>query len=468
MSPTAKNVNFTTGRYHLKRNISDYGFYSHHRRALMDHLPDGLIVVRADSETIRNNDVAYLFRQSSDFLYLTGIEAPDFALLMDPKRKEVTLFVPDVDEKQLVWRGYIPKPGEAARFFGIRHGALLSTFKDHVRKARRGYHRIYGNPAALKMLDMASLKGLQKRSGELREALDELRAVKSDGEISLLQHANNVSAKGHVAAMKAARPGMHEYEVQAVLEKEFRAGGLHHEGYPSIVASGVNSGVLHYQTNNRRMKEGELLLIDAGGEYRGYTADITRTFPVGKKFSSRQRDVYEIVLKAQKECILRARADTTSADLHRHSLHVLAEGLKQLGLLRGDTSSLVESGAVGIFYPHGLSHLLGLDVHDVSGGRRRRLKVRGKPMLRFNARLEPGFVITIEPGLYFIEALICNPARRKKYRGSVDFARAEKFLGFGGIRIEDDVVIQPDGPPLDLTTVPKEIADIEEIRGLAL
>ncbi len=430
----------------------------------MDRLPDGLIVLKADSETIRNNDVAYLFRQSSDFLYLTGIEEPDFAILLDPRRRETTLFVPDVDEKQLVWRGYIPPPRDAARHFGIKRAALLSELPEAVRKSRRGYRRIYGNVTALRMLDRKSRTGLEARPGPLREALDELRAVKTAGEIRLLRFANDMSARGHVAAMKAARPGMHEFEVQAVLEKEFRSSGLRHEGYPSIVASGINSGVLHYQTNNRLMKDGDLLLIDAGGEYRGYTADITRTFPVGKKFTRKQRDIYEIVLAAQKQCISKAVAGLASAELHLHSLHVLGSGLKDLGLLKGDLDGLVESGAVGVFYPHGLSHMLGLDVHDVSGGEKRKLKWKGRPLLRFNARLEPGFVITVEPGLYFIEALIRSPERRRKYKGSVNFALAEKYIGFGGIRIEDDVVVRPSGPPLDLTTVPKEVSDIEELR----
>ncbi len=445
-------------------NELGYSFYSKHRDALMKRLPDGLIFMRADGETIRNNDVSYLFRQSSDFLYLTGIEDPDFALLLDPKRGETTLFVPDVDEKQLVWRGYIPPPAEAARHYGIRRAYRISELSRVFPSLKRGYQRLYGNRRGIELLGRKLKQGLQAKPEPLREALEELRAVKTPGEIQTLQHANDCSAVGHIAAMKCTRPGMFEYQVQAELEREFRKAGLRHEGYPSIVASGRNSAVLHYQSNRRQMKAGDLLLIDAGGEYRGYTADITRTFPVSRKFTSRQKDVYSIVLAAQKECIGRTRAGVTSAELHLHSLRVLGDGLKFLGLLKGNLDLLVESGAVATFYPHGLSHMLGLDVHDVSGGRRRKLRHMGKPMLRFNARLEPGFVVTMEPGLYFIEALIRSPERRRKYRGMVNFSLAEKYLDFGGIRIEDDVVVRPSGAPLDLTKVPKEVSDIEALR----
>ena len=205
-----------------------------------------------------------------------------------------------------------------------------------------------------------------------------------------------------------------------------------------------------------------MLLIDAGAECGGYAADITRTFPVNGKFTNRQRDIYSIVLRTQKTCIERARPGVGSAQLHVLSMTLIAEGLKSLGLLRGEVSGLVEGGAVRLFYPHGLTHMLGLDVHDVTGGRKRRMANPTKIPVRFVARLETGVVITLAPGIYFIKALLLDPALRRKHRGSIDFTKAEKFLDFGGVRIEDDIVIQPQGPPLNLTTVPKEISDVEE------
>ena len=179
------------------------------------------------------------------------------------------------------------------------------------------------------------------------------------------------------------------------------------------------------------------------------------------RFTRRQRDVYQVVLETQKECIRRSRAGVNSADLHVGSMRLIAEGLKSLGLLKGSVDGLVETGAVRLFYPHGLTHMLGLDVHDVTGGKRRVLPNPTKVPVRFVAKLEPGFVITMEPGVYFIDALINDPVLRRKHRGSVDFKKAESFLDFGGVRIEDDVVIRAEGAPLNLTSVPKEIADVE-------
>jgi Xaa-Pro aminopeptidase len=255
---------------------------------------------------------------------------------------------------------------------------------------------------------------------------------------------------------------MREYEVQSIFEAECLRSGLRHLGYPSIVAAGRNGAVLHYHHNNDVLRAGDLLLIDAGGEYRGYGADITRTFPISGKFTARQKDVYSIVLEAQKRCIEAAKPGVNSADLHLLSMRVLAEGLTSLRILKGDPDDLVLSGAVRLFYPHGIGHMLGLDVHDCTGGKKRVLPNPTKVPVRFIARLEPGFVITVEPGLYFIEALLRDPRLRRKHKGQVDFSRAESFLDFGGVRIEDDIVVRESGPALNLTTVPKEIAAVED------
>jgi Xaa-Pro aminopeptidase len=297
---------------------------------------------------------------------------------------------------------------------------------------------------------------------KLRDILDDLRACKSPSELQLMQNANAISARAHREVMARTRPGMREYEVQAIFESECTRSGLRHLAYPSIVATGINSAVLHYRRNTACLNNGDLLLIDAGAEDRGYAADITRTFPVNGRFNRRQRDIYQIVLAAQKESIERARPGIISAELHVHSMSVLATGLKSLGLLLGTIESLVEGGAIRLFYPHGLTHMLGLDVHDTLGGKRRQMPNPTKVPVRFVAKLEPGFVITMEPGIYFIGALLNNPELRQKYKTSVDFSKAEKFLDFGGVRIEDDIVIQEKGPARNLTVVPKEIADIEK------
>ncbi len=383
----------------------------------------------------RNFDVDYVFRQSSDFLYLTGVEEAGCHLVLDGK-KEV-LFVPRIDSHHRVWEGHVPGPEEARTLFGV----------DRV---------MYAD-------ELPKVLGRKKVVSKalLRDALDDLRACKTPGELELMKRASAVSGLGHRAVMAETRPGMKEYQVQALFEIECLKAGMKHLAYPSIVAAGVNGAVLHYRRNDATLKDGDLLLIDAGAECRGYAADITRVFPVNGKFTQRQRDVYQVVLDAQKACIDHVRPGVISADLHVISMRKLAEGLKSLGLLKGETDGLVEGGAVRLFYPHGLTHMLGLDVHDVTGGKRRKMPNPTKVPVRFVAKLEPGFVITMEPGVYFIEALLMDPVLRKKHKGSVDFAKAETFLDFGGVRIEDDVVVAEDGPPMNLTDVPKEIADVE-------
>ena len=397
---------------------------------------DALILLDGGKPVPRNFDVDYTFRQNSDFLYLTGVEEPGCHLVIDPKSRRETLFVPRIDSHHRVWEGHVPSPAEARKLFGVDR----VMYADEMKKAV-GRRRVV--PKA-----------------KLRDALDDLRACKTSEELGLMKRANDVSGAAHRAVMAAARPDMKEYHLQSVFEAECLRAGLKHLAYPSIVATGANGAVLHYRHNNATLKDGDLLLIDAGAEDKGYAADITRTFPVNGKFTARQRDIYSVVLATQKSCIEKARPGVISADLHVHSMRVIADGLKSLGLLKGDTDGLVEGGAVRLFYPHGLTHMLGLDVHDVTGGKRRVLPNPTKVPVRFIARLEPGFVITMEPGIYFIAALLQDKELRRKHKSSVDFAKAESFLDFGGIRIEDDIVIQ-DGPALNLTSVPKEIADVE-------
>ncbi len=425
----------------------------------MARLPDGLILLSGGVPVARNHDVEYPFRQKSDFLYLTGAEEAGCYLLLEPGRRKSTLFIPKIDNHHRVWLGHVPGPAEARHLFGVANVAYASELGPALKRARKSARRCYADPEAWRRYK-ADLR-LPNAAPALRDALDELRAVKTAAEIRLMRAANAASAKAHRAVMAAARPGLYEYEIQAVFEAECLKQGLGRLAYPSIVAAGANAAVLHYSRNNARMKSGDLLLIDAGAENKGYAADITRTFPVSGRFTPRQRDVYSLVLETQKRCITMTRAGVNSADLHVRSMWFIAEGLKSLGLLKGETSGLVEGGAVRIFYPHGLTHMLGLDVHDVTGGKKRRAKNPNKVPVRFVAKLEPGFVVTMEPGVYFIKALLQDPAVRRKYKGSVNFAKAESFLDFGGVRIEDDILVTR-GAPVNLTDVPKEIKDVEE------
>ncbi|MDE2290587.1 MAG: aminopeptidase P family protein [Elusimicrobia bacterium] len=442
------------------------GTFSTHRRSLMRRLPDGLILLAGGREVPRNYDVNYVFRQGSDFLWLSGVEEPGCALLMDPKRGSTTLFMPRIDDHHRVWEGHVPSPAEARRLFGVERVAYTDELPAALSRARRGHRRAYADPAALKSWSGA-LRGLKGSPAVLGDAIEELRAVKDAGELALMRRANEVSGAAHSEVMRRARAGMREYQVQALFEAPCIAAGLRHLAYPSIVATGVNGAVLHYRRNDALLRRGQLLLIDAGAENRGYAADITRTFPVSARFTRRQADVYDVVLGTQKALIDAARPGVNSAEWHVLSMRLIAEGLRGLGLLRGSTDALVETGAVRLFYPHGIGHLLGLDVHDGLGGKSRRLPNPTKAPVRFVARLEAGMAVTVEPGVYFIEALINSQAQRAKHRAHVDFSRAERWLDFGGIRIEDDVLVRPSGPPLNLTTVPKERRAVEELRKAA-
>lgn len=425
----------------------------------MRRLPDGLILLAGGAEVPRNHDVHYPFRQRSDFLWSSGVEEPGCWLLLDPRRRSSALFLPRIDSHHRVWEGNVPGPAEARRLYGVARAAYRDELPRWLKEARRGYRALYADPAAWKAW-RGKLKGLKPRPAELADAFEELRAVKDGGELALLRRASAVSSEAHREVMAAVRPGLREYEVQALFDAACLRRGLKHLAYPSIVAAGANGAVLHYRKNDALLRAGQLLLIDAGAEHRGYAADITRTFPVSPRFNRRQADVYDIVLATQKALIAAARPGLNSAEWQVLSMRLIAEGLRDLGLLRGSTDALVETGAVRLFYPHGIGHLLGLDVHDGLGGKRRKLPNPTKVPVRFVARLEAGMAVTAEPGVYFIPALLTSKAQREKHRAHVDFAAAQSWLDFGGVRIEDDVVIR-DGSPENLTMVPKEIDAVE-------
>lgn len=266
-----------------------------------------------------------------------------------------------------------------------------------------------------------------------------MRLIKSESEIALIERAAEITAEAHREAMRAARPGMHEYEVEALIEYMFRRRGAT-PAYTSIVGSGENATVLHYSANNAAIREGDLLLIDAGAEFQGYAADITRTFPVSGRFNRPQREIYEVVLEAQKACIAMVRPGVSIDELHNRSVELLTEGLVHLGLLQGDLNELIEKEAYKKFYMHRLGHYLGMDVHDVG-----LYYVDGE-----SRKLEPGMVITVEPGLYVAR----NQEAKEEYRGI-------------GVRIEDDVLVTAEGHRVLTAGVPKEVEEIEQFIARA-
>jgi Xaa-Pro aminopeptidase len=267
--------------------------------------------------------------------------------------------------------------------------------------------------------------------------IHELRLIKSQEEIRIMQQSADIAAAAHVEAMKAVRPGMMEYELEALIEFTFRRSGASAPAYSSIVGGGANATVLHYVNNDDTLRDGDLVLVDAGAEYKGYASDITRTFPVNGRFSEAQREIYELVLETQVSCVNMAQPGVTMEELKSHSIRMLTEGMVRLGLLKGETEELIKEEKYKQFYMHGLGHYLGMDVHDVG-----RYQIDGQ-----SRKLEPGMVITVEPGVYIAP-------------GTKDIP--EKYLGIG-VRIEDDVLITEGGRNVLSSKVPKTIEEIESL-----
>jgi Xaa-Pro aminopeptidase len=267
--------------------------------------------------------------------------------------------------------------------------------------------------------------------------IHEMRLIKSDEEIALMRRSADIAAEAHREAMRAARPGMKEYELDALIEYVFRRNGSAAPAYNSIVGSGANATILHYVDNDAELKDGDLLLIDAGAEYEGFASDITRTFPVSGRFNDAQRDIYQLVLDCQEECIRMVKPGVTLDEMHQRSVEILTEGMVRLGLLKGEPAKLIEEEQYKKFYMHRLGHYLGMDVHDAGA-----YHVDGQPR-----RVEAGIVMTVEPGLYIAEDAEDIP---DQYRGI-------------GVRIEDDVLVTPDGFDVLTDKAPKQVEEIEEL-----
>ena len=416
--------------------------------------PDSVAIVPSAREVIRNRDAHYRFRQDSDFLYLTGFNEPDAMLVLAPGRSEgaFLLFVRPRDPAREIWDGRRAGPEGAVSRYGADQAFVIGDFEQQLQSLLAGRNRLFytlgehpewdGRIAAV----VREIREVSRRGAAaptdivaLETTLHEQRLIKTEAELALLRHACQVTAGAHVRAMRSTRPGNWEWAVAAEIHHEFERHGMEC-GYGSIVGGGENACILHYKENESQLNDGDLLLIDAGGEYQGYTADITRTFPVNGRYSGAQREVYEVVLAAQLAAIAELTAGNASSRPHEVATKVLTEGMVALGLLSGDVDSLISEGRHRQFYMHGTGHWLGLDVHDVG-----RYKIDGvaRPF-------QPGMVMTVEPGLYIAPG-----------SEGVD----PRFHGIG-IRIEDDVLVTAGAPEVLTAGVPKAVADIEALmRG---
>ena len=428
--------------------------YTARRARLMQAIgPDGVAIVPSAHEVIRNRDVHYKFRQDSDFLYLTGFVEPDSVAVLVPGRKEgaFLMFVRERNPQREIWDGRRAGPQGVVKDYGADQGLVIGELEQMLPQLLAGRARVFytlGEHPAWDTKIAACVREIREVSRRgpaaptdfvsLDASLHELRLIKSPAELDLLRRACRISAHAHVRAMKATRPGGWEWQVAAEIHHEFEKNEME-PGYGSIVGGGDNACILHYKENEAQLRDGDLLLIDAGGEYRGYTADITRTFPVNGKYSGAQKEVYELVLAAQLAAIDELKPGNSSARPHEVATRVLTEGMVALGLLKGDPQELIATEQHRQFYMHGTGHWLGLDVHDVG---RYKLEGEARPFAA-------GMVMTVEPGLYIAPG---TPGIDPRFHGI-------------GIRIEDDVLITAREPEVLTAGVPKKVAEVEAVMA---
>ena len=429
--------------------------FADRRAAVLSRLEDGVMIVPAATHALRNNDTEYEYRQSSDFYYLTGFTEPEALLVLAPHRtgEAATLFLRPRNRDREIWDGRRLGVESAPAVLGVDAAYPIDELAQRLPEALAGAHRAFvqlGEDERFDRTFFAALNAARtktRRTGfapdtfvEPSTILHEMRLIKDAGEIDAMRRAAAVTRLGHIAGMRATHPGLAEFELEAVIEHAYHANGAQDVAYPSIVAGGDNATILHYNTNRAVLRAGELVLVDSAAELDLYASDVTRTWPVDGRFTAEQRAIYEIVLAAQKAAIAEVRPGAHVRSAHEVALRVLTAGLIDIGLLRGGVDEALETEAYKPFYMHGTGHWIGLDVHDVGSYTLRDGETK-RP-------LEPGMVVTVEPGLYINRDL------------DVD----ERFKGIG-VRIEDDVLCGPNGPDVLSEGIPKEIAEVEEIVG---
>lgn len=433
----------------------DKDLFAKRRKQLIQMLgDDDIAIIPSAIERIRNRDVEHQFRQDSDFFYLTGFDEPDAVVVLIPNRAhaEFILFCRDKDPEKELWVGRRAGPEGACSVYGADDAFPIDDIDDILPGMLEGKSRLFYTLGQSKGFDAQLLEWVNKirsnaRRGEkppgefvsLNPLLHEMRLIKSHEEIKRMKKAAKITAEAHCSAMKAAKKSKFEYQLEAEINYVLHKKGCKRSAYPAIVGCGDNACILHYTENNMRLNDGELVLIDAGGEYDYYAADITRTFPISGTFSHEQAALYNIVLEAQLKAIEYIKPNVPWNTFHEIATEVITQGLIDLGLLEGSLGELIEQQAYRPFFMHKTGHWLGMDVHDVGD-----YKIDQEWRL-----LEPGMVLTVEPGIYVSPT---NMNVDKKWRGI-------------GIRIEDDVLVTKTGCDVLTGDVPKTIADIEALMA---
>jgi len=426
--------------------------YKKRRDALLACMDDGVSVIAAAEYKTRSNDTEYPFRQDSNFYYLTGFKEDNALLVLVKSSKETKsiLFVQPKDEKMELWTGKRLGIDGAKKLFTHHEVYSIESVVQEIEKYLKGRKTLYSNIYATQTL-YANIKDVCKRLvnnrsvttsprifKDVNELVQNMRLIKSDKEIALIKKALAITKKAHHQAMKMIKEGMYEYQIQAEIEYVFKFNGAYSDAYTTIVAGGNNANTLHYINNENTLSNGDLVLIDAGCEYEMYASDITRTFPVNGTFSSSQAKLYKMILAAQKEIISAIKPGIVKQDIQTLSETLLTQGLVDLGILKGEVKSLIKAKKHKAFYPHGIGHWMGLDVHDPCPYKNE----AGKEIA-----FEEGMVLTIEPGIYIDENCLDVPC---------------EYLGMG-IRIEDDILVTSEGCEVLSEGIEKEIVAIQAL-----
>lgn len=456
--------------------------YKERRNRLRKLVTNGIILLPGNNEAPMNYPSnTYRFRQDSTFLYFFGLNHAGLAGVIDVDNNKDMVFGDDVEIDDIIWTGPLPTLRENAAKAGVKdthpYGKLFDVISEALAKKRKIHflppYRFDNKMLVHKLLGIVPDKQANYASDELKRAVSALRSVKDEHEIAHLNAIMEVGYLMHTTAMKMAKPGVYEREIAGFIEGI----ALSHGGtvsFPVILSK--RGETLHNHDHSNKLKKGDLLLVDAGFESEySYATDNTRTFPVGGQFSAQQKSIYTIVLNALNSSIKMIKPGLPYRDVHHNAALVIASGLKALGLMKGDVNEAVANGAHAMFFPHGLGHMMGLDVHDMEDigenfvgydDKTVRSTQFGTAYLRLGRKLQQGFVLTVEPGIYFIPALIEKWKKEGTNKNFINFKEVEKYIGFGGIRLEDDVLVTARGCRImGSKRIPVEIKELEQVIG---
>jgi Xaa-Pro aminopeptidase len=454
--------------------------YIKRRKELQEKVKNGIILfIGNDESQMLIRDTVHKFRQNSNFLYYWGLNEPGLAALIDVENDKEILFGHDLTTEEIVWEGEQKKLVDKVKLIGVTETAEISSLKDVLLNFKKGKKQIHYLPqhlndniiklSALLNMHVDQVKG--KYSAELTEAVISQRSVKSKKEIAEIEKALKISYKLHTSAMRKTKPGKSEYEIVEIMEKILISKGSRWAYIPIFTIRGER---LHNHNYNNKMQKGNFVINDSGAEspIGLYSSDITRTFPVNGTFTKKQKEIYEIVLKSQLTAIAAIKPGVKYLDIHLITARIITEGLNKLGIMKGDVDRAVEVGAHALFFPHGLGHMMGLDVHDMEDlgedyigydDKIKRSDQFGLAYLRLAKELQSGYVLTVEPGIYFIPQLIKQWHNENKFEEFINYEKVNEYLDFGGVRIEDNVLVTKTGKRVLGKPIPKTVKEIESL-----